>query len=270
MNSLKEDKLDLLQIGSDSLTSRLFLGTGKFSSYHQMHDSILNSETQVVTVSLRRIDLSQPENDILPFIKNTGVKIMPNTSGAETAEEALRLALIARKADLSNWIKLEIHPDPKYLLPDSFETFKAAKLLIQEGFDVFPYIQPDPILARKLADIGCKTVMPLAAPIGTNLGIQSRKLIEIIIEQSEIPVIIDAGLGLPSHAAEAMEMGADAVLINTAIAIAKFPQQMAQAFKHGVKAGRLAYLSSPQGTSKFAQATSPLSGFIEKLKDAKK
>ena len=259
------DNIDHLIINNEKFSSRLFLGTGKFSSHETMQRSIQSSGTELVTLSLKRIDLSRPEKDILPSILNTNVKIMINTSGAQTAEEAFRIAILSQKAKLSNWIKLEIHPDPKYLLPDPIETLKAAKLLLKENFVVLPYIQPDPVLAKKLEDCGCATVMPLASPIGSNQGLKSKQLLEIIIEQSNIPVVVDAGLGYPSHASDAIEMGADAVLVNTAIAIAGNPIQMANAFRLAVKAGREAYLSDPQGISKIAHPTSPLTSFLDSI-----
>ena len=229
-----------------------------------MAKAIEASGAEVVTVALRRVDWTKPQEDILSYLKSDHIKIiMPNTSGAMNAEEAFRLAILARKANLSNWIKLEIHPDPRYLMPDPIETYKAAELLIKEGFTVLPYIHADPVLAKRLQDIGCATVMPLASPIGSNQGLKMRQTLEIIIEQAQVPIIIDAGLGFPSHASEALEMGADAVLVNTAIAIANDCVQMAQAFRLGVEAGRLAYLSGPKASTKYANATSPLTAFLD-------
>ena len=211
--------VDSLVISDRTFNSRLLLGTGKFSSNNVMKEALEASGTEIVTVSLRRANLNDEEDEsanILNFIDNNKFLILANTSGANNAEEAIRLARLARSAGLPPWIKLEIHPDPKYLLPDPVETFKATKLLVDEGFTVLPYINADPLLAKRLQDVGASTVMPLGSPIGSNLGIQNRKQIEIIIEQATVPVIVDAGIGKPSHASEAMEMGADAVLINTA------------------------------------------------------
>ena len=253
---------DLLTIGDRTFNSRLLVGTGKFSSPEAMRSAIEASDAEIVTVALRRVDLSDTKDSFLNYIDRDRYLFLPNTSGAQTAEEAVRLARLARAAGLSSWIKLEVTPDPRYLLPDGTETLKAAKELIADGFTVLPYINADPILAKKLEDIGTATVMPLAAPIGTNQGLKTRALIEIIIEQATVPVVVDAGLGFPSHAAAAMEMGADAVLVNTAIAIADDPIMMAEAFRDGVIAGRKAYLSGAGGSSKIARASSPLTGFL--------
>lgn len=246
--------------------SRLFVGTGKFSSPETMKATLASCGTELVTVALRRADLSgkdDPSADILHFIDPEKYLIIPNTSGAMNAEEAVRLARLGVAAGLPKWVKLEIHPDPRYLLPDPIETLKATEMLVKEGFTVLPYINADPVLAKRLEEAGAATVMPLAAPIGSNRGLETRGQLEIIIEQSNIPVIIDAGLGTPSHAAAAMELGADAVLINTAIAIASDPCRMAQAFALAVEAGRAAYeIGLPQPTYK-ASATSPLTGFLD-------
>jgi len=218
------------------------------------------------TVALRRVDLSGGDDaftDILDFIEAQRFLILPNTSGAMNAEEAVRLARLARSAGLPNWVKLEIHPDPRYLLPDPVETLKAAEVLVKEGFVVLPYINADPVLAKRLQDVGVATVMPLGSPIGSNRGLQTRDQIQIILEQATVPVVVDAGLGAPSHAAEAMEMGADAVLVNTAIAVAHDPVKMAIAFKQGVAAGRMAYEAGLGVESPTASATSPLTGFLE-------
>lgn len=242
------------------------LGTGKFSSNETMRDALAASGTEIVTVALRRADLSgknDPYANILEFIDPQRYLLLPNTSGAMNAEEAVRLARLAASAGLPKWVKLEIHPDPTYLLPDPIETLKAAEILVKEGFTVLPYINADPVLAKRLQDVGTATVMPLGAPIGSNQGIETRRQIEIIIAQATVPVVIDAGIGRPSHAAEALEMGADAVLINTAIAIAGDPVAVARAFRMAVEAGRIAYESGgiPE-VSSAASASSPLTGFL--------
>lgn len=257
--------MDPLVISDKIFNSRLLLGTGKFSSNETMKDAIEASETEIVTVSLRRANLSEKNDEfanILDFIDKEKYLILPNTSGANTAEEAVRLARLSQAAGLPNWIKLEIHPEPKYLLPDPIETLKATELLVTEGFNVLPYINADPILAKRLQDIGASTVMPLGSPIGSNQGIQNIKQIEIIIEQATVPVIIDAGIGKPSHASAAMEIGADAVLINTAIAISSEPTLISKAFKSAVENGRIDYLIGNNHTSSAASPTSPLSSFI--------
>ncbi len=259
------DKPHKLEIAGRQFTSRLLLGTGKFSSNESMAAALESSGTEIVTVALRRADLTgkgDPYANILDFIDPKKYLLLPNTSGAMNAQEAVRLARLAEAAGLPKWIKLEIHPDPRYLLPDPIETFLAAEILVKEGFVVLPYINADPVLAKRLQDIGTATVMPLGSPIGSNRGIETRKQIEIIIEQATVPVIVDAGLGAPSQAAEAMEMGAAGVLVNTAIAIASNPVRMGAAFKKAVEAGREAYetgLASPLET---ASATSPLTGFL--------
>ena len=230
--------MNKLVIGGREFNSRLFVGTGKFSSNPLMEKAIIASGSEMVTVAMKRVDMQNPEDDILVHINRDHIQLLPNTSGVRDADEAVLAAQLAREAFGTNFIKLEIHPDPKYLLPDPIETLKATEVLAKMGFVVLPYIQADPVLCKRLEEAGAATVMPLGAPIGTNKGIITRDLIEIIIEQSNIPVVIDAGIGAPSHAAEAMEMGADAVLVNTAIAIAGNPEQMALAFKHAVEAGR--------------------------------
>ena len=255
-----------LIIAGHEFRSRLILGTGKFASPELMRQSLDASGAEMVTVALRRADLSgqhDPFANILDFIDPKRYLILPNTSGAMNAEEAVRLARLARVAGLPNWIKLEIHPDPRYLLPDPVETLKAAELLIQEGFVVLPYINADPILAKRLQDVGAATVMPLGSPIGSNRGIQTRDQIRIIIEQATVPVVVDAGLGAPSHAAEAMEMGADAELVNTAIAVAGDPIRMAVAFKMAIEAGRAAFEIGLAAQLDTASATSPLTAFLE-------
>jgi len=257
--------VDSLVISNRTFNSRLLLGTGKFSSNETMKDAIEASGTEIVTVSLRRANLSGKDDEfanILDFVDKTKYLILPNTSGANTAEEAVRLARLAQSAGLPNWIKLEIHPEPKYLLPDPIETLKATEILVSEGFNVLPYINADPILAKRLQDVGASTVMPLGSPIGSNQGIQNRKQIEIIIEQAIVPVIIDAGIGKPSHASEAMEMGADAVLINTAIAISTEPILISKAFRSSVENGRTDYLVGSRQTSSAASPTSPFNSFL--------
>ncbi len=255
-----------LIIAGREFTSRLMVGTGKFSSPHAMRDALAASGTGIVTVALRRADLSgkkDPFANILEFIDPAKYLVLPNTSGAMNAEEAVRLARLAVAAGLPKWVKLEIHPDPRYLLPDPIETLKAAEILVREEFVVLPYINADPVLAKRLQEAGTATVMPLGSPIGSNRGVQTRDQIRIIIEQATVPVVVDAGIGVPSHAAEAMELGADAVLVNTAIAIASDPNRMAAAFRQAVEAGRTAY-ELGLGESRFeASATSPLTAFLD-------
>src|ERR1041384_3481768 len=255
-----------LVIAGRIFRSRLILGTGKFSSPQAMRDGLETSRAEMVTVALRRADLSgkkDPFANILEFIDPEKFLLLPNTSGAMNAEEALRLARLAAAAGLPKWVKLEIHPDPRYLLPDPIETFKAAEQLVSEGFTVLPYINADPVLAKRLQDIGVATVMPLGSPIGSNRGVRARDQIEIIIEQATVPVVVDAGIGAPSHAAEAMEMGADAVLVNTAIAVSSDPNRMAVAFKMAVEAGRMAYERGLAAEQETAAATSPLTAFLD-------
>jgi thiazole synthase len=254
-----------LTIAGRSFGSRLFLGTGKFPSNESMRDSIAASGTEIVTVALRRADLSgthDPYANILDFIDPERYLILPNTSGAMNAEEAVRLARLAAAAGLPKWVKLEIHPDPAWLLPDPIETLKAAEILVREGFTVLPYINADPVLAKRLQEAGTATVMPLGAPIGSNRGLATRDQIRIIISQATVPVVVDAGIGAPSHAAEAMELGADAVLVNTAIAIAPDPVRMAAAFRQAVIAGREAFETGLPEMLDHASATSPLTGFL--------
>jgi thiazole synthase len=255
-----------LVIAGREFHSRLILGTGKFPSPESMRQALEASGTEMVTVALRRVDLSgrqDPFANILEFIDPKRFLILPNTSGAMNADEAVRLARLAVAAGLPNWVKLEIHPDPRYLLPDPVETFKAAEILVREGFTVLPYINADPVLAKRLEEIGTATVMPLASPIGSNRGMQARDQIRIIIEQASIPVVVDAGLGAPSHAAEAMEMGADAVLVNTAIAVANDSSRMAVAFKQAVEAGRAACEIGLGPAQSTASPTSPLTAFLD-------
>jgi thiazole synthase len=254
--------MDKLVIADREFNSHLMIGTGKFASYDLMAEAIEKSGTEIVTVALRRVDVSNENDDMLSMIDRTKHLLLPNTSGARDAEEAVRLSKLARAATGINWVKLEVTPDPYYLLPDPVETLKAAEILVKDDFVVLPYINADPILAKKLEDSGTATVMPLASPIGSNQGLKTRAALEIIIEQANIPVVVDAGLGLPSHAAEAMEMGADAVLVNTAIATADHPCAMAVAFKLAVEAGRIAFESVPRAAIKKASASSPLTGFL--------
>lgn len=253
---------DKLIIAGKEFNSRLLIGTGKFASCELMAEAIENSGTGIVTVALRRVDIENENDDMLSAINRSRYLLLPNTSGARNAEEAIRLGKLARAATGINWLKLEVTPDPYYLLPDPIETLKAAEILVRDDFVILPYINADPILAKKLEDVGTATVMPLASPIGSNQGIKTRDALEIIIEQANVPVIVDAGLGQPSHAADAMEMGADAVLVNTAIATAADPAEMARAFKLAVEAGRMAYESGLPVTNKRASASSPLTGFL--------
>lgn len=254
-----------LVIAGREFSSRLFLGTGKFSSNKLMEESILASGTEMVTVAMKRIELDDKEDDMLKHIQHPHIQLLPNTSGVRTAEEAVFAAQMAREAFGTNWLKLEIHPDPRYLLPDSIETLKATEQLVKLGFVVLPYCQADPTLCKHLEEAGAATVMPLGAPIGTNKGLQTRDFLRIIIEQANVPVVVDAGIGAPSHAAEAMEMGASACLVNTAIAVAGDPVAMAQAFKQAVEAGRQAYeagLGAVSGNLT-ASASSPLTSFLD-------
>ena len=255
-----------LVIAGREFRSRLILGTGKFSSPETMRAALVRSGAQMVTVALRRADLSgrkDPFANILEFIDPQQYLLLPNTSGAMNAEEAVRLARLAHAAGLPKWVKLEIHPDPRYLLPDPIETLKAAEVLVREGFTVLPYINADPVLARRLQEVGVATVMPLGAPIGSNRGLLTRDQIRIIIEQATVPVVVDAGLGAPSHAAEAMELGADAVLVNTAIAVAEDPCTMAEAFRLAVQAGRMAFEAGLPARHETASPTSPLTSFLD-------
>jgi len=263
--SVMSDKPSKLKIADREFTSRLLVGTGKFSSNEAMRDALIASGTEIVTVALRRADLSgkhDPFANILDFIDPKKFLLLPNTSGARDADDAVRIARLAASAGLPTWVKLEIHPDPHYLLPDPVETLAAAEVLVKEGFTVLPYINADPVLAKRLQDVGTATVMPLGSPIGSNRGIETRAQIEIIIEQATVPVVVDAGLGAPSQAAEAMEMGADAVLVNTAIAIASDPNRMARAFKMAVEAGREAREIGLVEKRWSASATSPVSEFF--------
>jgi thiazole synthase len=253
---------DSLVIAGRAFDSRLLVGTGKFASVALMRAAIEASGARIVTVALRRVDLANPADDMLAAIDRERLLLLPNTSGARDAEEAVRLARLARGAGLEPWVKLEVTPDPRTLLPDPVETLRATETLVAEGFTVLPYMPADPILARRLEDAGAATLMPLGSLIGSGLGIRTRDAIEIIIDQAHVPVVVDAGLGLPSHAAEAMEIGADAVLVNTALAIADDPAAMARAFRLAVEAGRAARLAGPGGQSREARASSPLTGFL--------
>lgn len=256
--------MDILNIGGRDFKSRLFVGTGKFSSNRLMLDAILASESEMITVAMKRVDVQHgEEDDMLNHINREHVQFLPNTSGVRNAEEAVVAARLARECFGTEFIKLEIHPDPKYLLPDPVETLKATEILAREGFHVLPYIQADPVLCKRLEEVGTAAVMPLGAPIGTNKGLRTRDMLEIIIEQSRVPVVVDAGIGAPSHAAEAMEMGADAVLVNTAIAVANNPVEMAIAFKMAVEAGRKARLAGLGAVASSAIASSPLTSFLD-------
>lgn len=257
---------DYLEIGGRRFHSRLFVGTGKFPDSETMLEAVKASGTEMVTVAMKRVNLmNEATDDMLTHINRDHVQLLPNTSGVRNAEEAVFAAKMSREIFGTNFIKLEIHPDPKYLLPDPVETLKATEILAKEGFVVLPYIQADPVLCKLLEEAGTAAVMPLGAPIGTNKGLATRTMLEIIIEQSTVPVVIDAGLGLPSHAADAMEMGASAVLVNTAIAVSRNPVQMAEAFDLAVKAGRKAYMAGAALKSDTALPSSPLTSFIDNI-----
>lgn len=256
-------RIQPLTIAGKTFESRLFTGTGKFGSAHLMEEALLASGTELVTVALKRIDARNSQDDMLVHLAHSQLNLLPNTSGVRTAKEAVFAAQMAREALETNWLKLEIHPDPKYLLPDPIETLKAAEELVTLGFVVLPYIHADPVLCKRLEEAGVAAVMPLGAPIGTNKGLRTLDFLEIIIEQSRVPVVVDAGLGAPSHAAAAMELGADAVLVNTAIAVSDNPVQMARAFKLAVEAGRLAYEARLARPSVQAHASSPLTAFLD-------
>ena len=256
--------MDKLIIAGKEFNSRLFLGTGKFQVNVTMQRAIKASGAEMVTVAMRRIELNDSNDDMLQHIISPSIQLLPNTSGARNADEAVFAAQMSREAFGTNWLKLEIHPDPRHLLPDSVETLKATEKLVKMGFVVLPYCQADPILCRQLEEAGAATVMPLAAPIGTNRGLITRDFLQLIIEQSGVPVVVDAGIGAPSHAAAALEMGADAVLVNTAIAVAANPEEMAVAFREAAIAGRRAY-EAGLGAVTFnmqASASSPLTAFL--------
>lgn len=255
--------MQALTIADKTFQSRLFTGTGKFSSSQLMRDALLASGSELVTVALKRVDINNEEDAILTHLQHPHLHLLPNTSGARTAKDAVFAAQLAREALETNWLKLEIHPDPKYLLPDPIETLKAAEELVKLGFVVLPYIHADPVLCKRLEEVGTQAVMPLGSPIGSNKGIRTIDFLEIIIEQSKVPVIVDAGIGSPSDAAKALELGADAVLVNTAIAVSDNPIEMAKAFKLGVEAGRMAFEARLASPFNHASASSPLTSFLE-------
>jgi len=257
---MKDDKL---KIADKSFQSRLFVGTGKYASGTGMRESLAASGSELVTMAMRRVQLDGSGDEIMEFIDRSQYSILPNTSGVRDAKEAIFAAELAREALGTNWLKLEIHPDPKYLMPDPIETLKAAEALVKAGFVVLPYIHADPVLCKRLEDVGVAAVMPLGAPIGSNQGLETRRFLEIIIAQSHVPVVVDAGLGVPSHAAEAMEMGADAVLVNTALATAADPVAMGLAFRMAVEAGRIAFDAGRGARSAAAVASSPLTAFLD-------
>ncbi|MGF7232497.1 thiazole synthase [Arachidicoccus sp.] len=256
---------DILTIENKIFNSRLFIGTGKFSNAQLMQNAIAASESDLVTVALKRVDIDNQSDDLLLHLKGNTLHLLPNTSGVRTAKEAIFAAKLAREALQTNWIKLEIHPDPRYLLPDGTETLKATEELVKIGFVVMPYIHADPVLCKRLEEVGAQCVMPLAAPIGSNKGLKTKDFLEIIIEQSNVPVIVDAGIGAPSHAAYAMELGADAVLVNTAIAVSHLPIEMAKAFKLAVQAGRMAYKAKLAPIQQIAASSSPLTSFLQEI-----
>lgn len=255
----------MLTIADTTFTSHLFTGTGKYANSRTMQEAIAASGSQLVTMAMKRIDLAQRHDEILAPLRELGIKLLPNTSGAKNAQEAVFAARLAREALDTHWIKLEIHPDARYLLPDPIETLSAAETLVKEGFVVLPYCSADPVLCRRLEEVGCAAVMPLGAPIGSNRGLQTRDMLRIIIEQATVPVVIDAGIGAPSHALEAIELGADAVLVNTAMAVARSPVLMANAFRQAVEAGLLAREAELAPQQQHATATSPLTAFLEAL-----
>ncbi len=257
--TIPEDKL---VIAGRTFSSRLLTGTGKFGSPEALREATIASGTEIITVAVRRVDLQDPEDRTLSVLEDLDILLLPNTSGARDADEAVRVATVAAAMVGHRWVKLEVTPEPDYLLPDPVETLKAAEILIGRGFTVLPYINADPILALHLQEAGCATVMPLAAPIGSNRGVRTADQVRIILEQARVPVVVDAGLGAPSHAAAAMELGADACLVNTAIATAGDPAAMGRAFGEAVVAGRRAYLAGLPGQSARAHASSPLTGFL--------
>lgn len=251
-----------LKISDKTFDSRLFLGTGKFGHLQEMSEAVRISGSELVTMALKRMDTNKKEDDLLSALQIPKVNLLPNTSGARNAKEAVLAAQLAREALQTHWVKLEIHPDPRYLLPDPIETLHATEELAKLGFVVMPYIHADPVLCKRLEDAGTAVVMPLGAPIGSNKGLRTMDFLEIIIEQSHVPVVVDAGIGAPSDAAKAMEIGADAVLVNTAVAVAKNPVQMAEAFKEAVIAGRKAYEAGLGSIQATASASSPLTSFL--------
>ncbi len=253
----------MLKVADKLFNSRLFTGTGKFSHPELMEAALVESGSELVTVALKRVDINDAQDDILVHLRHPQINLLPNTSGVRTAKEAVFAAQLAREALETNWLKLEIHPDPKYLMPDPIETLKAAEELVRLGFIVLPYIHADPVLCKRLEEVGVSAVMPLGSPIGSNKGLKSIDFLEIIIEQSNVPVVIDAGIGSPSDAAKAMEIGADAVLVNTAIAVSDNPVQMARAFRMAVEAGRMAYEAKLARPVKHAAASSPLTSFLD-------
>lgn len=257
---------DLLKIGNSTFESRLLIGTGKLASDALIPEIVAESGAQIITVALRRIDFNARTDNIMQHIPKT-ITLMPNTSGARNADEAVRIARLARAAGCGDWVKIEVISDTKYLLPDGYETARATEILAGEGFVVLPYISPDLMVAKSLVNAGAAAVMPLGAPIGTNRGLKTKELIRILIEEIDLPIVVDAGLGKPSHACEAMEMGADACLVNTAIASATDPLRMAGAFGRAVSAGRDAFLAGPGATAGFAVASSPLTGFLQDSAD---
>lgn len=259
----------MLTIADKIFHSRLFMGTGKFGSPLLMEQAVLRSCSELVTVALKRIDHQQAsQDDLLQHLQHPHIQLLPNTSGVRTAKEAVFAAQLAREALETNWLKLEIHPDPKYLMPDPFETLKAAEELVKLGFIVLPYCHADPVLCKRLEEVGTAAVMPLGAPIGSNKGLTTLDMLEIIIDQATVPVVVDAGIGAPSHAAQAMEIGADAVLVNTAIAAATDPVVMADAFRKAVEAGRAAYEAGLPGKQHIAQASSPFTSFLDFKKES--
>jgi thiazole synthase len=255
--------MEPLKIADKVFTSRLFTGTGKFSSNALMEEALLASGSELVTVALKRVDIDDKDDDILKHLSHSQFTLLPNTSGVRTAREAVFAAQLAREALETNWLKLEIHPDPKYLLPDPIETLKAAEELVKLGFIVLPYVNADPVLCKRLEEVGTAAVMPLGSPIGSNNGLQTKAMLEIIIDQANVPVIVDAGIGAPSHAAQALEMGADAVLVNTAIAVCSDPIAMGIAFKMAVEAGRMAFEAKLSKGVKHAVASSPFTSFLD-------
>ena len=257
------EKKDFLQLGGEIFSSRLFVGTVKFSSGQMLSKVVGSSGTEIVTVAMKRANPKGREDSILDFLGDDQVRLLPNTSGVRDAKEAVFVAQMAREALGTSWLKLEIHPDPKYLMPDPIETLLATEELVKEGFTVLPYCHADPVLCKRLEEAGSSAVMPLGSPIGSNRGLESREFLRIIIEQAKVPVVVDAGIGSPSQAAEAMEMGADAVLVNTALAVAEDPIAMARAFRQGVDAGRTAFLAGLGGVSEVADPTSPLTAFLD-------